>query len=138
MDRLQAGDGAALIPLQERGERLPLQVAQAPPGLPGRRVGEDVPVGADDPLVLLPRSGCAIFVVGMNACGTAEEGLMPVTVTAKVRKDGLLALPRKAGDEVQVRVEVPEVGTTEGEENPLRGIIGLGGSRACRWRGESR
>lgn len=59
---------------------------------------------------------------------------MTVTVTAKVRKDGLLAIPKKArerlalraGDEVQVCVEVPEGTATEQEENPLWGIIGLG------------
>lgn len=57
-----------------------------------------------------------------------------VTLKVRVRRDGTLALPRKAreelglrqGEEVEITLRTPDAAPTSRTDNPLLGIIGIG------------
>jgi len=57
-----------------------------------------------------------------------------ITVRARVRRDGALAIPKIArdklglheGDQVDITVNAPDVPSTISESDPLLGLIGIG------------
>ncbi len=57
-----------------------------------------------------------------------------ITITARIRRDGALAIPRKArellglqeGDKVEITVHKPDVQVASTASDPLLALIGLG------------